>query len=187
MVPGCPLEDCRPSGFRIDCILQIHSKPQSALVNRVLLQIVLSDFGQETVLTENFLPTLLQDGENCHQKEQDSHTQGGKDHSCIAWNLVSGGNNPGWKVWDGGAVFSYSTIHRQPYLIFVIFSPRTLFLAKIFSTQKRVNRNKPILRQNSVNGKKNTNFETEQFKMQQNTINCTHIEGDFRFFHICHI
>ena len=22
--------------------------------------------------------------------------------------------------------------------------------------------------------------------MQQNTINCTHIEGDFRFLHICH-
>ena len=28
----------------------------------------------------------------------------------------------------------------KSYLIFVIFSPRTQFLAKIFSTQKRVNR-----------------------------------------------
>ena len=36
----------------------------------------------------------------------------------------------------------------------VIFSPRALFFAKIFSTQKRVNRNKPILRQNSVNRQK---------------------------------
>ena len=30
----------------------------------------------------------------------------------------------------------------HPYLIFVIFSPRALFLAKFFSTQKRVNRKK---------------------------------------------
>ena len=73
------------------------------------------------------------------------------------------------------------------YLIFVIFSPRTLFFAKNFSTQKRVNCNKPILRQNNVNRQKNTNFATKQFKMQQNSINFTHIEGDFRFFHICHV
>ena len=44
------------------------------------------------------------------------------------------------------------------YLIFVIFSPQALFLAKIFSTQKRVNRNKPILRQNSVNRQKKHKF-----------------------------
>ena len=68
-----------------------------------------------------------------------------------------------------------------------VFSLRTLFLAKIFSTQKRVNRNKPILRQNSGNRQKNTNFATKQFKMQQNTINCTHIAGDFRFLHFCHV
>ena len=72
------------------------------------------------------------------------------------------------------------------YLIFVIFSPRTLFFAKNFSTQKRVNRNKPTLRQN-VNRQKNTSFATKQFKMQQNAINCTHVEVDFRFLHICHV
>ena len=34
----------------------------------------------------------------------------------------------------------------HPYLIFVIFSPRSLIVAKIFSTQKRVNCDKPIFR-----------------------------------------
>jgi hypothetical protein len=53
------------------------------------------------------------------------------------------------------------------YLIFVIFSPQALFLAKIFSTQKRVNRNKPILRQNSVNRQKKTQI------WQQNSVNAT--------------
>ena len=89
-------------------------------------------------------------------------------------------------VWKAGSCH-HQIVWSETYLIFVIFSPRTLFLAKIFSTQKRVNRNKPILRQNSVNRQKNTNFATKQFKMQQNTINCTHIEGDFRFLHICHV
>ena len=110
-VPGSPLQDRRPSGFRVDCILQIHSQSQPALVNRVLVQIVLPDCGKEGVLAENSLPTLLQNGENCHQQEQNSQTQGGKDHSCIAWTLVSGGHNPGWKVWDGSAVFNCSTIY----------------------------------------------------------------------------
>ena len=50
-------------------------------------------------------------------------------------------------------VFTIASI-GSPYFIFVIFSPQTVFLAKIFSTQKRVSRNKPILRQNSVNRKK---------------------------------
>jgi len=34
---------------------------------------------------------------------------------------------------------------------------------------------------------KNTNFTTKLFKMQQNIINCTHIERNFRFLHICDV
>ena len=67
----------------------------------------------------------------------------------IDWNYVSGGrhawgtrgqektgrgeeNLTFWLVlWRWGGVY--------PYLIFVIFSPRALFLAKFVSTQKRVN------------------------------------------------
>ena len=30
-------------------------------------------------------------------------------------------------------------------------------------------------------------FATKQHKMQQNTINCTLNEGDFRFLHNCHV
>ena len=73
------------------------------------------------------------------------------------------------------------------YLIFVIFSPRALFLAKFFSAQKHANRKKMILRQSSVNRSRKTNFPTKQCKMQQNTINCTHNEGDFRFLYIFHV
>ena len=46
---------------------------------------------------------------------------------------------------------------------------------------------KPIMRQNSVNRQKKTNLATKQCKMQQNTINCTHNKGDFRFLYICHV
>ena len=42
----------------------------------------------------------------------------------------------------------------KTYLIFVLFSPHTQFLVKIFSTQKRVNRNK-------------TDFTTKQRKLRQ--------------------
>ena len=42
----------------------------------------------------------------------------------------------------------------QPIPDNVIFSPQTLFLAPFFSTQKRVNREKICLRQNSENSKK---------------------------------
>ena len=44
-----------------------------------------------------------------------------------------------------------------PYLIFVIFSPRAQFLARFFSTQKRVNHTK-------------TDFATKQRKSQETLI-----------------
>ena len=34
---------------------------------------------------------------------------------------------------------------------------------------------------------KKSNFATKQCKMQQDTINWTHNEGDFKFLHICHV
>ena len=43
------------------------------------------------------------------------------------------------------------------------------------------------MRQNSVNRKKKPNLATKQCNMQQNTINCTHNKGDFRFLYICHV
>ena len=51
------------------------------------------------------------------------------------------------------------------------------------------------MRQNSVNRKKiatkqckmQKKIATKQCKMQQNTINCTHNKGDFRFLNICHV
>ena len=55
----------------------------------------------------------------------------------------------------------------HPYLIFVIFSPRALFLAKFFSTQKCVNR-KIDLRQNSVNCQRKNVFH-------QNSVKCNRI------------
>ena len=40
---------------------------------------------------------------------------------------------------------------------------------------------------NSVNRKKKKLFATKQRKMQQNTINWTHNEGEFRFLHFSHV
>ena len=57
--------------------------------------------------------------------------------------------------------------HRHPYLIFVLFSPQTKFLAQFFSTPKRANSDK-------------TDFATKQRKLhkreilQQNIKNCTY-------------
>ena len=51
-------------------------------------------------------------------------------------------------------------LEPETYLIFVIFSPRALFLVKFFSTQKRVNRKKPSLRQNSVNRRRKKSTKT---------------------------
>ena len=67
----------------------------------------------------------------------------------------------------------YLSFFLHGHYIWLKFSP----------TKARIAPNQ-ILRQNSVNRqKKPTNLATKQFKMQQNTINGNHIEGDFRFLH----
>ena len=71
------------------------------------------------------------------------------------------------------------------YLIFVIFLHRHYFGLIILHTEAR-KLQKLILRQKSVNSQKKSNFATKQCKMQQDTINWTHNEGDFKFIHICH-
>ena len=73
------------------------------------------------------------------------------------------------------------------YLIFVIFSPRALFLVKFFSTQMCVNRKINFATKQRKLPKKKTNFPSKQCKRQQNTINWKKNEGDFRILHICHV
>ena len=87
------------------------------------------------------------------------------------------------------SVFFQSVFLRNvpAYLIFVNFSPQTLFLAKFFSTQKRVNRKINFATKQRKLPKKKTNFPSKQCKRQQNTINCRKNEGDFRILHICHV
>ena len=66
----------------------------------------------------------------------------------------------------------------QPYLIFVIFLHGHYFWLK-FSPHNRA-----LIATNLFCKKL---FATKQLQMQQNIINCTHNEGDFRFLHICHV
>ena len=55
-------------------------------------------------------------------------------------------------------------------MIFVLFSPHTQFLARFFSTQKRVNHSKKI----STKQRKLPKTWFFNSLMRQNTINCTH-------------
>ena len=78
---------------------------------------------------------------------------------------------------------------KQPYLIFVIFSPHIKFWAKFFSTQNPVHRDKTNVRQSSVNCKKHLfseqiwNFSTcgviSEFPTWQ-------MWKNIRFIHTCH-
>ena len=58
----------------------------------------------------------------------------------------------------------------ESYIIFVLFSPQTQFLAQFFSTQKRVNHSKKI----STKQRKSPKTWFFNSLMRQNTINCTH-------------
>ena len=65
----------------------------------------------------------------------------------------------------------WSKIHEEhTYMIFVLFSPQTQFLAQFFSTQKRVNHSKKI----STKQRKSPKTWFFNSLMRQNTINCTH-------------
>ena len=73
------------------------------------------------------------------------------------------------------------------------FSPQALFCAQIFSTQYRVNRNKPILRQNSVNRKipKRVHImkEISDFStpVMWRNLKSLHMWINLRFLHIYHV
>ena len=71
-------------------------------------------------------------------------------------------------------------------LIFVIFLHIEIFLDWIFlHTKVRKSQNWFTTKQRKLPTKKC--FPSKQCKMQQNTINCTQNEGDFRFLYICHV
>ena len=67
-------------------------------------------------------------------------------------------------------LFNNINIPIYPYIIFVLFSPQTQFLAQFFSTQKRVNHSKKI----STKQRKSPKTWFFNSLMRQNTINCTH-------------
>ena len=81
----------------------------------------------------------------------------------------------GLDVWK----YSRYCVNIMAYLIFVILSPRAQFLAKFFSTQKRVNCTKTDFATKQRKLQK-TDLATKYCKMQQNTINCTHYFSTFQ-------
>ena len=66
------------------------------------------------------------------------------------------------------------------------FSTDTIFGYNFLLTTARKLQQTDFVK-NSVNRKKTKLFATKQHKMQQNTLDCAHNEGDFRFLHICHV
>ena len=77
-------------------------------------------------------------------------------------------------------------IRFQTYLIFVIFIHGHYFWLKFLHTIVRKSRQSDFATKQRISQRK-TNFATKQCKIQQNTMNCTHNEGDFRYLHIFHL